>query len=82
MVLSGNLALLQEVLRKELPLQAALAKMVQDSQDSTNLIAAVMRVLQRTTDAQQTTYLGQIRMIDIEVALREEVARLQSPPKD
>jgi hypothetical protein len=56
--------------------------MIRDSQDSTNLIAAVMRVLQRTTDAQQTTYLGQIRMIDIEAALHEEVARLESSLKD
>jgi DNA-binding response OmpR family regulator len=82
MVLSGNLALLKETLRKELPQQAALAKMIQDSQSSTNLIAAVIRVLQRMTDVQQTTYLGQIRMIDIEAALREEVARLRSSPKD
>jgi hypothetical protein len=82
MVLSGNLALLQEALRKVLPQQAALAKMIRDSQDSTNLIAAVMRVLQRTTDAQPTTYLGQIRMIDIEAALHEEVARLESSLKD
>ncbi|MCL4297526.1 MAG: response regulator [Anaerolineae bacterium] len=78
MVLSGNLALLQEALRKELPQQAALAKMVRDSQDSADLIAAVMRVLQQTTDAQPTTYLGQTRMIDIETALRKEVARIKA----
>lgn len=81
MVLSGNLTLLKEALRKELPRQEALAKMVQDSQDSTDLIAAVIRVLQRTTNAQQSTYHGQIRMIDIEAALREEMARLKVQKK-
>lgn len=78
MVLGGNLTLLQEALRKELPHRTALSKMIQDSQDSTDLIAAVIRVLQRTTNAQQSTYHGQIRMIDIEAALREEMARLKT----
>ena len=38
-------------------------------------IAAVLRVLQRVTAVKQTTYHGQVRMIDIEAALREELAR-------
>jgi hypothetical protein len=37
--------------------------------------------LQQTTQAEQTTYLGQTRMIDIEAALREEMARMKTQQK-
>jgi YesN/AraC family two-component response regulator len=81
MVLSGNLILLQESLRQQLAQQPALLKALQDSQASTAQIAAVIRVLQQTTQAEQTTYLGQTRMIDIEAALREEMARMKTQQK-
>jgi CheY-like chemotaxis protein len=81
MVLSGNLILLQESLRQQLAQQPALLKALQDSQASVAQIAAVIRVLQQTTQAEQTTYLGQTRMIDIEAALREEMARIKTQQK-
>jgi hypothetical protein len=81
MVLSGNLILLQESLRQQLSQQPALLKALQDSQASAAQIAAVIRVLQQTTQAEQTTYLGQTRMIDIEAALREEMARIKTQQK-
>jgi CheY-like chemotaxis protein len=81
MVLSGNLILLQESLRQQLAQQPALLKALQDSQASAAQIAAVIRVLQQTTQAEQTTYLGQTRMIDIEAALREEMARMKTQQK-
>lgn len=81
MVLSANLTLLKQVLARELPQHANLQKMLRDSQSSTDQIAAVIRVLQRTTHAEQTTYLGETRMIDIEAALREEMNRLKQQKK-
>lgn len=78
MVLSGNLALLQQALLQQFAHQPALLKALQDSQTSAAQIGAVIRVLQRTTQAEHTTYHGEIRMIDIEAALREEMARLQT----
>lgn len=81
MVLSGNLTLMHEMLAREMPQHAKLQKMVQDSQNSSDQIAAVIRVLQRTTHAEQTTYLGETKMIDIEAALQEEVERLKPQKK-
>lgn len=82
MVLSGNLALLEETLQQKFSEQPALQKIVQDSQKSAVQIGAVLRVLQRTTKAKETIYHGQIRMVDIEAELREEMMRLQSRPED
>ena len=82
MVLSGNLSLLQSKLGQELAGRPALLKMLQDSQNSATQIEAVIRVLQRTTNPQQTTYHGQTRMIDIEAALQEELARLKEQTEE
>jgi DNA-binding response OmpR family regulator len=82
MILSGNLSLLQQKLQHEFADQPLLLKMIQDSQNSAIQIGAVIQVLQRTTNAQQTTYHGQTRMIDIEAALREEIARLKEEFED
>lgn len=82
MVLSGNLTVLEEILRQTLLEQPTLQKILQDSQESAAEIGAVIRVLQRTTQAEQTTYHGQIRMIDIETALREELAGIKKQSKD
>ncbi|MBI1880721.1 MAG: response regulator, partial [Chloroflexi bacterium] len=70
MVLNGNLSLLEENLQQEFSEQPTLQKILQDSQKSAAQIGAVLRVLQRTTKAAETTYHGQIRMIDIEADLR------------
>jgi DNA-binding response OmpR family regulator len=75
MVLDGGLTLLQENLEQELGANPTLARVMRDSNASVSQIAAVLRVLQRVTAVKQTTYHGQTRMIDIETALREELAR-------
>lgn len=75
MVLDGGLTLLQENLEQELGANPTLARVMRDSSASVNQIAAVLRVLKRVTAVKQTTYHGQTRMIDIEAALREELAR-------
>lgn len=74
MVLDGSLTLLQETLR-EMPDHSTLTGIARNSLDSVAQIAAVIRVLQRITDVKQTTYYGRTRMIDIEAALREELAQ-------
>jgi len=76
MVLDGGLTLLQENLEHELGDNPTLARVLRDSSASVSQIAAVLRVLQRVTAVKQTTYHGQTRMIDIEAALREELARV------
>lgn len=75
MVLDGGLTLLQENLERELGANPTLARVMRDCNASVNQIAAVLRVLKRVTAVKQTTYHGQTRMIDIEMALREELAR-------
>ncbi len=74
MVLSGGLDLLQESLPADLPDQAPLFEIIKDSRGHAEKIKAVLRVLQKVTNAQLTTYYGQIKMIDIEAALKEELA--------
>ncbi len=75
MVLSGNLALLQEILQKELSDHPHVPKILQDSQLSATQIGAIIRVLQRATKIQEEKYDGNIQMIDIEKALREELGQ-------
>lgn len=75
MVLSGGLALLQETLQEELPDHPTLSKIMRDSRISADQIGAIIRVLQRVTKIQQTHYGGQVHMIDIEAALREELGQ-------
>lgn len=52
-----------------------LAKIIKDSQLSTERIAAVMRVLKRIINAAPANYHGDVQMIDIEAALKEEMKR-------
>jgi len=77
MVLTGGLGLLEESLPPQLLADPALAKTLHGSQASVAQIRAVLRVLQQVTNVQQTIYDGQIRMIDIEAALQEELAKGQ-----
>jgi two-component system NtrC family sensor kinase len=74
MVLTGGLTLLEESLPPQLVADPTLAEVLHNSQTSVTQIGAVLRVLQRVTKVQQTTYNGQVRMIDIKAALREELA--------
>lgn len=73
--LSGNLSLLAETLPQENRGDLDLSQILQEAQDSSHKIAAVLRVLQQVTNVEQTTYHGPISMIDIEKALREELAK-------
>jgi CheY-like chemotaxis protein len=75
MTLSGGLNLLQEGLQKELPNHSTLSRIVQDGQASVQQIETVIRVLQRITRVQYTTYHDQTCMIDIETALHEELGQ-------
>jgi two-component system NtrC family sensor kinase len=75
MALSGGLNLLQESLQQELPDHPMLSRIVQDGQTSVQQIETVIRVLQRITKIQYTTYHDQICMIDVEAALREELGQ-------
>lgn len=74
MVVDGGLTLLQESLEQELHNSPKLARIMRDSSASVAYIAAVLRVLQRVTSVRQTAYDSRTRMIDIEAALREELA--------
>ena len=74
MVVDGGLTLLQENLEQELRNNPKLARIMRDSSASVAHIAAVLRVLERVTSVQQTAYDRRTRMIDIEAALREELA--------
>jgi response regulator of citrate/malate metabolism len=75
MTLSGGLNLLQESLQQELPNHPMLSRIVQDGQTSVQQIETVVRVLQRVTKVQYTTYHDQTCMIDVEAALREELGQ-------
>jgi DNA-binding response OmpR family regulator len=71
-VLTAGLTILQEMI--DVPKDADLQKtVIQDCQSSLKSIQAVMRVLQRVTQVQQVSYHREIKMIDIEAALREEM---------
>lgn len=73
MVLNGGLALLREELGERLEQQQELDHVTQDCQASLNKIGAVIKVLQKVSNVQNTIYHGQTRMIDIEVELRKEL---------
>jgi two-component system NtrC family sensor kinase len=75
MTLDGSLTLLQETLQQGLPDHATLAGIIENSLASVAQIAAVIRVLRQITDVKRTTYYGRTRMIDIDAALREELAQ-------
>jgi two-component system NtrC family sensor kinase len=77
MILMGNLSLIQKELPADLPNYSFLAKSLQDSQSSAKKVEAVLRVLRRVTHVEQTTYHGDIKMIDIEAALQKELKNLK-----
>ncbi|MCG3208566.1 MAG: Regulator of RpoS [Anaerolineae bacterium] len=75
MTLTGGLELLASMLA---PDNTTGQQIIEDSQRSTKRIGAVLRVLQRITRAELATYHGQVKMIDIEQALRDELAADES----
>lgn len=75
MVVSGGVSLLEAALHQEISNQPELVNIITDSRASITQIKAVINVLQRVSDVQQTTYHGETKMIDIEAALHEELTR-------
>lgn len=73
--LISGLSLLEEDLKAD-SIDPDLNTIARQCGDSAAKIGAVMRVLQRVTDIQGVTYHGEIKMIDIETALQEELDRL------
>ncbi|MDX1520423.1 MAG: response regulator [Anaerolineae bacterium] len=76
MTVVNGLSLLEENLSKQ-PFNAELLDLVQHSHDSAKKIGAVLRVLQRVTKVQEGTYVGEVKMIDVEAALQEELEQQQ-----
>ncbi len=74
MVLNGGLALVREELGEQLKQQQVLDHVTKDCQASLNKIGAVIKVLQKVSNVQNTTYHGQTRMIDIEDEMRKELS--------
>jgi YesN/AraC family two-component response regulator len=73
MVVEGGLNLVEEGVKKQESDFNLWQQVIHDSLDSAHKIKAVMRVLQRVTGLDDATYHGNIRMIDIEKALQEEL---------
>jgi CheY-like chemotaxis protein len=74
-IISGGLDLLAKAFEQEHLDREQLYKIVRDSQTSLERIAAVMRVLRRVINVEPKTYHGDVQMIDIETALKEEMKR-------
>jgi CheY-like chemotaxis protein len=78
MILKGGLSLLREAFPSDLlERDPGLLGIMKDSQESLLKIEAVLRVLQRVTRVEGTNYHGEIKMIDIEAALQEELSRMR-----
>ena len=76
MVLGNGLPVIYKSLQESGAVDDDLLKIVQSCYHSSNQIQAVLKILQRVTDVQRATYHGEVKMIDIEAALRQELARL------
>ena len=76
-VVQGGLEVLEDGLNGG-NLEAALGmQVIQDSKQSVKKIKTVMRVLQKLNSIEDKTYLGSLRMVDIEKALMEELAKAE-----
>lgn len=73
MVLNGGLSILKEGFQEGQEEGLSNGVIVQDCLTSLTRIEAVMRVLQKVTNIRETSYHGNIRMIDIERELKEEL---------
>jgi DNA-binding response OmpR family regulator len=74
-VVQAGLALIQESLQKKNFDTSLLYEVVEDSLSNVRQIGAVMRVLQRITKVQDISYHGQVKMLDIDASLREELKK-------
>jgi DNA-binding response OmpR family regulator len=72
-VVQAGLTLIQESLQKKNIDAALFYQVVEDSLTNVRQIGAVMRVLQRITKVQDVSYHGQVKMLDIEEALKDEL---------
>ncbi|MDR3578269.1 MAG: response regulator [Anaerolineaceae bacterium] len=72
-VVQAGLGLIQESLQKDNTDTSLLNQVLQDSLANVRQIGAVMRVLQRITRVQDISYHGQVKMLDIEAALKDEL---------
>lgn len=79
MVIHGGLELLQENAEwtKKHENTTSPDRIIADSQTSVFRISAVLRVLQRVTNVELTTYHDDDQMIDIEAALKKELQQTQ-----
>jgi DNA-binding response OmpR family regulator len=74
-IANGGLTVLQNALDEGKMEADRYRKVMEDSQSSLVRIGAVMRVLQRVVNAVPATYHGEVKMIDIEQALKDELGR-------
>lgn len=75
MVPLAGLTLLQESIDQPIRDANLLHTVARDCQANLRYIQAVMRVLQKVTRIQEADYHGQVKIIDIEAALKEELER-------
>lgn len=76
-VVQGGLEVLEDGMNGG-KLEPALGlQVIQDSKQSVKKIKTVMRVLQKLNSIEDKTYLGSLRMVDIEKALMEELAKAE-----
>lgn len=74
-IANGGLTVLQNAIEEGKMESARLHQVVENSQTSLVRIGAVLRVLQRVVNASPATYHGDVQMIDIEEALRNELGK-------
>ncbi|HRV90638.1 MAG TPA: response regulator [Anaerolineae bacterium] len=76
-VLNGNIFLAQEGLPAQLPNHAELIETLEECEISVAKIEAVIKVLQKITNVKLTAYHGQVKMLDIENALKKELQKIK-----
>jgi DNA-binding response OmpR family regulator len=77
MVANGGLELCQELLQEPAPVDQVVAlEILTNSQKSVRQIEAVLRVMNRLTKVELTTYHDTISMLDIETAVQAELTQM------
>jgi len=81
MVVETTLSLMAEKLAQqtELPAEKELQQMIAQSQEGTERITAVLKVLQQITDIESVAYADSTQMLDIKAALERELNGTASP---
>ena len=80
MAISGVLTLLTETLEQKEP-DEEISKILQEGKESIRGIQAVMNVLKKATDVKLTPYSQTTPMIDINLALKNELENMHRPEK-